>query len=220
MELKLGKNKIIKISPWKTKTKKDFLNIIRKKEKNISEDDIMDVLIKPYIESNDIYFSDDELQWILINLRNISVDNNIKFLIECGNCKKDIIIECKLLDLCEYTENQYPIIKNNQTWKDINNLEEYKSSIQSYPDEFPKNIEMLLHLEAIGDKRFNSIKERIEYFENLDLESGNNLVKEYEDIKSNIKLFYKTKCSHCDYKSKYTFDEIPDFFEPLLPKEL
>jgi len=220
MELTLGKNKTVTLKPWKTKTKKDFLNIIKKKEKNLSEEDILEVLINPYVEPNDIYFSDDELQWILINLRNISIDNNMKFLIECSNCNEDILVECKLLDLVQFRENQYPIIKNERGWKDIESLQDYKKGIKQYSDEFPKNIEMLMHLDTVEGKKFNSLAEKIEYFEDLDLLEGNKIVDEYNEVKSKIDLSYKTKCPHCDYEGKYIFEELPNFFEPLLPKEL
>jgi hypothetical protein len=220
MELKLGKNKTIEISAWKTKTKKDFLNIIREKEKNLSEDDVLDVLIKPYIKPNDIYFSEAELQWILINLRNISIESNMKFLIDCSNCKEEITIECKLMDLCDYKLNSFPIIKGERAWKDISNLNELKEYVKKYKDEFPKNIEMLLHLDGVGKNKFNSFNEKIEYFDNLDLQEGNTLLSEFDEINSNIKLSYKIKCPHCDNIDTYIFEEIPDFFEPLLPKEL
>jgi hypothetical protein len=219
MELKLGKNKIIDIKPWKTKTKKDFLNIIKKKGKEISENDILDTLILPYVEPNNIYFSDEEIQWILVNIRNISANNDMKFLIECSNCKKDITISCKLLDLCEYKENEYPIIKNEKAWIDLDDSKSLKDNIKKY-DEFPKNIEMLMHLESVGNKKFSNMDEKIEYFENLSLEDNDKLVDEYKEVKSDIELKYKTKCPKCEYETTYVFEEIPNFFDPILPKEI
>jgi hypothetical protein len=208
------------LSPWKTKTKKDFLNIIKNKEKNLSEVDILNTLVYPYIEPNNIFMNDAELQWVLINLRNISIDNNMKFLIECSNCNDDIVIECKLLDLCKYKENEYPTIKNNREWKDIDSLDALKNAIKNNKSEFPKNIEMLLHLDSANGEKFKNIEEKINYLDNLNLEEGNILSNEFKDIDSEIKLEYKTKCPHCEYKTNYIFEEIPDFFDPLLPKEL
>jgi hypothetical protein len=178
MEIKLGKNKKVQIKAWKTKTKKEFLNIIKNKKDKLTEEDILNTLILPYIEPNNIYFSEEELQYLLINIRNISVSENIKFITKCNNCNKDIEIDTNILNLCEYKENQYPIIKDDISWKDIENERILKTNITKYKDELPGNIEMFMHIDGIENKKFKNLDEIIEFFEDLTLEESNKISKD------------------------------------------
>jgi hypothetical protein len=220
MEIKLGKNKKVQIKAWKTKTKKEFLNIIKNKKDKLTEEDILNTLILPYIEPNNIYFSEEELQYLLINIRNISVSENIKFITKCNNCNKDIEIDTNILNLCEYKENQYPIIKDDISWKDIENERILKTNITKYKDELPGNIEMFMHIDGIENKKFKNLDEIIEFFEDLTLEESNKISKDYSEIQSSIEIKYTTDCSDCSHQDTYIFDEIPDFFNPLLPEKI
>jgi hypothetical protein len=220
LELKLGKNKVVKIKPWKTKTKKDFINIIKNKKDKLTEDDILKTLILPYVEPNNLYFSEDELQFILINIRNISIKDNIKFFTECKNCKENIEINTKIINLCEYSPNEYPIIENDISWKDIESDKELQENIKKHKDELPSNIEMLMHIDGIKNKKFKNIEEVIEFFDDLSLDENEKLFKDYSKVKSSIEIKYTTKCPECKTQEIYTFEEIPDFFNPLLPEKL
>ena len=218
MLLKLGKQKQVEIQPWKTKTKKEFLTVIKNKQDKLDENDIFNILIKPYITPNDIYLSDDEIQWIMINIRNISLDNNMNFLVECS-CGNDIEIKCKLMDLCKYTENQYPIIKDDIAWRDIKNKDELIKNQKTNEDEIPKIIEMLSHIDKIEGKSL-PFSDIVEYNDDLPLNDGNKMLETYDEIKSTIVISYVAECPNCKKTKTFKFENIPNFFDPLLPKEL
>ncbi len=64
IELKLGPNKIIHILPWKAKAKKEFVKIFKEKKDKTSEKDILNILVYPYLEEKDLFYSSAEIQYV------------------------------------------------------------------------------------------------------------------------------------------------------------
>jgi hypothetical protein len=213
--IKLGKEKIVTIKPWKTKTKKEFLNLIKKNNgdfKNIKESEVLKVLLTPYIEPNDIFLSDAEKEYLIICIRNISLDNNISFLIECSGCGEKIPVKCEIMDLVKYQENQYPIILNDISWIDIKNNTQSK-----YKDYMPGTIEMLSHISDY--KGEVNLDKMVEIYDNMELKESDDLYKDYTTIRSSIKIEREETCPYCSELDTYYLESVPDLFEPLLPKE-
>jgi hypothetical protein len=228
MEISLGNNKIVTITPWKTKTKKEFLNKIKSSKDNIDENLILDILFYPYIEPKDIYLSEQEIQWLFVNIRKISIHQNLDFQIKCGNCEENIPLLVPIENICEYSENnlfiEEDIIIDNKTlkikWKDLKNKNSLESMIKNYPDETPGTIEMLLHIESIDGKEIQSFGEILEFYEDLSLDASENIIKSYNKNKPKVTIKTEAICPSCDYKDIYYFESIPDFFTPLLPPDI
>jgi uncharacterized protein YbaR (Trm112 family) len=159
LKVKLGKNKEVEVKPWKTKTKKEFLKIVKAKQLEVAEEDLINTLVLPYVTPNDIYFSSDEVQYLLVILRNISINENITTEITCRDCNNSFDISKKVTDFCKYQESQYPIVIGKYSWKDIKNPNSVKTIHQQNPDELLNDIEMLLHIEKIEDKNIESFSE-------------------------------------------------------------
>jgi len=213
----LGSNKIIQIKPWKTKTKKEFLKVIKEKQDNTSTEDIINTLVLPYIEPNDIFFTDEELQYLLINIREISIKEPIEFSAKCFKCEERYKITKRVLNFAKYKKSSYPK-QSDYLWEEIKNKNSLKEKISEYPDETKYDIEMLLHIKKILDDEVTSFEDTLEYFDDLDMEESEEMYNEYNEVKSYLELNIEDKCDNCGHINFYTFDTIPDFFKPLIPK--
>jgi len=222
MELKLGTNKVITLTPWKSKTKKDFIKLFKEKEDKVSEEDIINVLVMPYISDTKAYYSPDEIQYILVELRKLSIDEEIAFSLDCDKCGEVIDIDTTLTEITDYTPNKFPIETGNVQWRDLPNKDSLKKVIKKYPAEPPRNLQTLLHMSHFQGQPVTSIDEIMEKVDNLSLKEDNELLENFESVQSIIKISKIIKCNNkdCKFEKDYIFDVIPTFYDPLLPKDM
>jgi len=222
MELKLGENKTVTITPWKSKTKKEFIKLFKRKEDKVNEQDIIDVLVIPYIQEKETYYSPDEIQYILIKLREISITDEINFSMDCDNkeCGKNFDIETNLGNISSYQPNKYPTELNNVTWRDLPAKDSLTKMIKKYPDEPPRSISMILHIETINGELISSFQQLINIVDDLSMRDADDLERDYNLVSSKLDIKQNIKCTHCGFEKEYLFDIIPTFFDPLLPKDM
>lgn len=218
IELKLGDDKTVSISPWIGKTKKEFVKIFRDKQENVSENNIYDTLIRPYINNNEQYYSPDEIQYILFSIRTISTNENIVFSIDCKDCEEDIAVDAELKEFFKYTPSVFPAQIDRIKWKDIQK-NSIKAIKEKYPDDLKSEIDLLLHIEAVDDVKITSYNQVQEIVDNMTLSESNKLVSDYSEAKSKISLEAIIKCPHCNVEHTYYFDKIPTLFDPILPRK-
>jgi hypothetical protein len=222
MKVILGKNKEVTISPWKAITKKNFLNVLRDKKENIGEDDILNTLVLPYLddEGKELYLSIAEVQWILKNLREISVGEELSFILECDACEKEFDVETTLDNITHYTPNQYPVDDDIFSWVDLATRDSLKIAMKKYKKEPPKLIEMLLHLEKVDNEDIKNLNQALEYYNNLTLPEEKRLTDSFRNVESYYSVSEEYTCPHCGETKKYTFDVVPGFFDPLMPADI
>ncbi len=218
MILKLGENKEVELTAWKAKAKKDFVKLFKTKDTNITEKDVLDTLVYPYITNPGIYYSEDEIQYILIKLREISVNAPIKFMIECEECETENNVETDLAGLVDYKESKYPIEIDGIVWRDLKEKNEYIRNSKNNPEETPLDVKIFSHVESIKGKPVSRIQDVVDYVENLTFAEEEDFVKAFNKANSSIDIHYVVKCSKCDFERDYDFDVIPTFFDPLMPK--
>ena len=219
--VKLGKEKEIEISPWKTRTKKDFIKAMKDKKSidGLDEEEILNILLYPYIEPKDIYLNDAEKQYLIVKIRDISMKSEIDFSIKCSSCGEIIDVSCNILDMVDYSPNKYEILHNDILWTDIENKYELQKNKMKYQDYLPQTIEMLSHIKKYKNKEV-TLEEMVELYEDFDLSESDKIVEDYNKIKSKLELRLEVKCDKCNSKDTYYFETIPKLFDPLLPKEV
>jgi len=216
----LGKNKTIQIEPWKTKAKRDFMKRIKEKGEKFTEDDLLETLVYPYIEPKDIYLNEDEVQYVITNIRNISINDKLSFNIECSSCYETISVDTDILDLCEYQENSYPIETDGIVWKDLSSKKSLEKICKEYPDDLPSDLEMLLHIKEYKGKEITSFAEIMEIVDEFTLQDNEDLYNHYDKVKSKFTISKDIVCMKCNSSDTYEFESIPGFFEPLLPPDM
>jgi hypothetical protein len=230
-QVKISKTKIVNIKPWTTKTKKDFVRSLKKNGKSIDEYTIFKDLFFPYIEPNNEYYTINETQYLLYNIRKISAKTDLDFLISCAECGEAIEVQCDMEDLVFYEEGKIPLEKDGISWVNINDslswrnfsstkkgVEKFFEITDKYSDESPVGLEMALSIAKINDKEIQNLDEILEELENLSLDRYNELLKTYDEIKSQFEIKIEKTCPNCDYTDTYYFESIPEFFDPLMPK--
>ena len=218
IEVKLGPRKSVFITPWKAKAKKEFIKIFKKNGDKTTEEDILNILLYPYLKDN-IYLSSAELQYVLFKLREISIRNKeVEFVIDCNSCGEEIEIKTDISDLVHYKETLIPIEKNGNIWRDPESNEIVKQILFQYKDEPPTVLMIGLHLKKYRNRNIESLEEFLEIYDDLDMVEVENLEDEWYEVSSNFEIYKKIKCDKCDYETTYSFDIIPGFFDPLLPK--
>lgn len=219
MDIELGPNKVVTLSPWNAKTKKEFVKIFKLKQEKVSEQDILNTLVYPYIDKTDIYYSAAELQYLLAQLRKLSIDKKIEFSIDCDKCKEEVDVSLDIDEIVTYTPNQFPSQLNNVGWKDIEGKDSIKAFSKQFPEETEYDIAKILHISDYQGTRIERFEQMLEILENLPLQEDAELDDTYYDVISKIKIGSKIKCTSCAFEKNYEFDIIPSFFDPLLPKK-
>ena len=224
MELKLGTNKVVELTPWKSKTKKDFIKVFRESTKDeIKEREIINILVMPYIDKPDVYYSAAEIQYILINLRKISITEDIKFSMDCFDtekCGKDFDVVTDLDKLTNYKESNFPLELNKISWRDLTKKDALRNLIKKYSSEPPKELELLIHIESYDGTTISSIPQITEIIDDLTLTESAQLEEDFNTVTSALKIEQELTCPHCNLTKNYNFDIIPTFFDPLLPKDM
>lgn len=216
----LGSNKIIKIIPWKGKTKKDFVKIFKEKQEKVSEVDIINTLILPYINKPELYYSAQEIQYILTQIREISISDKIDFSIVCDGCSKNIDISTTLDDMYTYTPHKFNEIIDDIKWRDLRSSNSFISLCSQYPEEIQTDVYLMSHIEKYHDIIITNFDDIIEICDNLSIDEINKLSSDFSKIDSKFEMKNNIKCQHCNLEKKYNFDIIPSFFDPLLPKNI
>jgi len=221
MELKLGENKTVKLSPWVGKTKRDFMRLFKEKGEKVSEQDVVDILVYPFIEPKDVWYSSEEMQYIVISLRELSIKDEIVFAEEChsDSCNKIVDIKTDISNIYQYFPNHFPIKDGKFEWKDLIGADSIKQTASKNSDIPQGEIDILLHIKSYDSKEITSFSEILEIADNMSLQETDDMSDSYIRNKSMLTLMYEQDCE-CGYKNKYTFDTIPSFFDPLLPKEI
>jgi len=216
MQVTLGKNKIIEVQEWKTKTKKDFLNLIKENEGNfdsINEEKILNILLYPYISPNNIYLNAVEKEYLITQIRKISINDNIDFNIKCSNCNDIINVNCKIDDIIFYKQSEYPMTDNEIVWEE-------NSVPTKRKDYLAQTIEMLNHIKSYKGTNIENIDEMLEIYDNLSLSESEKILESYKKVRNTFEVKTTQKCSNCSQVDTYLLENIPNLFDPLLPKEM
>jgi len=221
MNLQLTKEKSVELSGWTGSTKKQFINLFKDKGDNVSEKDVMSILVYPFITPSDVYYSEDEIQYILIHLRDLSLTDEIKVETECSNekCKKDLFQSVNVKELCEYTEGKFPIVDGPITWRELNKRDDVNMTHKQHKEEPYIYVEKYLHIEKYNDEIMTGFQRIMDVLDDIPLKDYNEVSDNYDRNRSKIELGYTFECV-CGTETKIEMDSIPDFFNPLLPKEI
>lgn len=215
-------NKEIEISPWSTKDEKNYLKLLESAERDnrsISDDEIYNVLIKPVIKENDVVLSANEQKMLLIEIRKISISDEVTDIITC-ECGIDNSITKKIDDIVKFTPSNFKEVKVQDitfVFDDIKyNKDKSKMKLQ---DGLVNYIftEFLLHIREIHykDNIFKygenmSFLELQEFIEDLSSSTFDTLFQEYHNMVDNIEIRIEATCSCSRHISK-DYTSLPGF---------
>lgn len=217
MTLILGKDKEVTITPWKAKTKKEFIKLFNG-EQELKEEDLISVLIMPSIDRKEAFYTTDEIQYILTQLKSLSVGDSVDFSMDCEKCKTNFDIHLSIGDIVNYRPSNYGV-SENVIWRDIPTKQIFDDAVKNFPDEAVGEIEMLLHISAYKGVTTTSLEQILEVYNDMTISESQSLIDEYLEVRPLIELSSKLTCTNpdCGQSDDYDFDIIPGFFDELMP---
>lgn len=205
MKIQVGDKKLT-IRKWKGKDKKNFLNILKEGK---DENKIIDVLVYDCIEE-DVILSVEEYRYVLTKIREYSFGPDIKVDILCNKCqhideynfKLNEIIKPKFKSIKEIKEKDITIkfstIKNKDAYYELYDKDEL--------------YDFLLRIDSINNKDTYTLDELIDYFDNLDIDILENIMKKFNESKFKVDDVNIVECNNCKNKMSFEFDDLPNFF--------
>ncbi len=219
LKIKVREDLDIELSEWTAKTKKNFMDLFRKKGLKIGKKDVYKTLIIPYIEPSDIFLTSAEYDYILIELKKFNFDDELDFDINCTNCREPFRVKTTLTDITLYEPSSLSTVKDNLVkFRSIPTQEVYNTTIDKFKDENEAYLQLLLSITELNGKESENIAQVLEDVESLSISNYNKVEELYIDNSSQIELLLDIECPHCDSRETYEFDSIPNFFESMLPK--
>lgn len=210
-ELDLGHKKV-HIRKWKVKDRNQFLELLKNDSINASEKKILNILVLNCIKEKDIDLNPEELQYIFLKIRELSIGDEFDFQYtceKCGNINKSTekISEIFTFTYSEFQERTYGniVIK----YSNVKNPESFNKRVIS--DDFDELDDLCYHIESINGKmyKFQDVKN---FFENLDTQTMDIILKDFYKMQFLLNQSKEFKCSECENKKTFIFDEIPNFF--------
>jgi hypothetical protein len=210
-------DKKIKFTPWTTKNEKDYL-IAVESEKNIDDNLLFELLIKPCLEDQYIVLSNNEQKMLIIEIRKKSLGSTFPMRYVCTKCKQVNDIDVSFDQIIKFTPDNFkPVTIENMTFNFGNILSE---NLRRRLDEAETNVdyafvEMLLHIHSIEiDGKLEdtfTYEELKEFVEDLPTYIFDELYKEFQKMKSSLDFSLKTFCIVCNTENEVEFDHLPNF---------
>jgi len=219
-QITLGKNKVVTIKPWTGKTKKKFKKIFEfvERPEDIDFKQVMKTLLYDHIKE-DIYLNEGEQQYLLAEIKKISLNDNFNESINCYNCDNKIHINKKIDEVLKYKENKLPKKYNNIEFVDIKNLESLENEIKQIKESIDydgltsdQDVEFAMHIK-IKDK---TTKEIIEYLDNLAIKDLTDIIKNITEVLPSCSTEIELICPKCQHTDVYDIDITKEIFESLL----
>jgi len=214
-------DKQVKLRKWKVKDRKNFKKLIEEKAENITPFELAAVLVFPCLEDKNILLSEEEIKYVLTELRSISISSDFNFTFMCQNeeCSEMNTIKLDLKDVSKPVSSSWSAV----TIDDIEIEFGEKCSPKFYYEKMygaktPEDrtlTDLALHIVRVGEyDGVIKFEEMMSQFEEMDTDFQDAIMSEYKKQKFTQDNLYECTCQKCNSKQTFIFDEIPDF----LPK--
>ncbi len=201
-EIDLGHKKV-NARKWKAKDRKLFKDAIQK-EKDIDES-LTKYLVMNCLEDNNVDLSDEEIQYIILQIRKHSISDSFKFewTCDCGYKNSEII---KIDDIQKTHFKEYTS-SGCVEFQDVKNAKMYNSDKNR--DEIS---ELAYRTKSINSDMSMSFSEVKDYFEDMDIDELDKILDDLYSMMFTVSSKKKLTCKECSKKQEFEFDEIPSFF--------
>jgi hypothetical protein len=219
--VKIG-TKEVEISSWRTKDEKAYLNMLENAERNnkvITDQEIYNVLIKPVIKE-DIVLSSNEQKMLLIEIRKISISDEIKDSIKCDKCSSEINISNKIDDIVSFLPSNFRSVNIDDITFVFGDIKRQKDKAKMNIEDGLVNYiftEFLLHISEIHyqdnifkyGENMNYI-ELQDFIDSLNTNTFDKLFEEYHTMIDSLemKVQHKCECSNIIIKE---YNSLPGF---------
>jgi len=225
-EVKLGKNKIIHITPWVGKTKKKIKKIFEHIENpnDINFNKLLDVLLYEHIQE-DVFLNEGEQLLLLSILKKISVSETIESESECPVCQRQNLIKSTIDNITHYKTNNLPVKLNKEIQNkkimliDIKNKKDLLNIINDIieSEEYDgvtkdEDIALAMHI-SIENYTINQI---IDFLDNLTIKELDYILNNLQKYLPMCELKEKRICKYCDSEVDFNIEITSDIIQDLI----
>ncbi len=208
--IKVGE-KTVEIRKWKVKDRVKFKSAFT--EDSINDNVILESLVLNCIKDVDtLALSPDEVQYIMIKIRELSISDNFNFEWEC-ECEHNNELNLKIDDVCTITHGKISdIVIGDNTFGlgDVKNKNFYNKEIVKQEDIL--SFMFAMHLDNVNGKQDFTLDGIMAWLEDLDTSDYDYLMNEFRKMIFTVDYTKEFTCEKCGAKQSFVFDEIPDFF--------
>ncbi len=225
-KLILGENKEVMFKPWNGKTRKIFKKMASEiDDVDITAEDfekLQEILFRDYISVPDMYLSAVEQQYLLIKIREYSLNGDFSYVSACPECDEYNDISTTIHESCVYTPSKYPTKDEGFgiEYVDIISQTFFKSEIERVLKSpnwdgltSEGDVEIAMHIKLNDAQLCDDV---LDEMDEMSLSKLNLITTQLASIASDLKIGVTKKCSHCNEEVYFETDEGPDVFEDLL----
>jgi DNA-directed RNA polymerase subunit RPC12/RpoP len=207
-EVDLG-HKIVHIRKWKSKDRKAFKKIFTDKtDENTIDQKIVNTLVRTCVQE-DVALTYEELQYILIKIRELSISPSFDFEYKCKKCNTNNKSTHEIKDIITFTSAPFEDITVDNLHLELQEIQNAKIYFEkSKQDEFDENMELAFHIKKINDK-FAKFDDVVDMFDDMDVDKLDVILEQYNKMAFKLKNDKSFKCEDCGHIQKFEFDEIP-----------
>ncbi len=206
------RGKTIKFRKWKVKDKKKYLENI----KNIPVS--REALIYDCLEDKRIALDDEELKYMLIQIRMASLSDPIDYTFNCEKCNKDYEFAADLRDIVTMEgTNVGDIVSGDNviTFGNITNKDFYQDLFLSADTYDAKElVDFMLHIRSFNGNDGFTFEMLNEYISEMDAKSFEDIFEKWMNMRQRVNNVSAVVCPHCGHEEWYEFDALPGFFPP------
>ena len=204
------RDKKVNFRKWKVKDKKKFME--NKRNTMLTKE----ALVYDCIEDKRIALSEEEYKYVLMKIREESVQEKVSYLFTCSACAEDFLYQADLNEIMKPEFKKYTdiVYKNHIfTISSIKNKEFYEEAMRSTTvTEERMLIDFILHVNAYNDNDGLSFSDINDIIINLDIDAFENIFKQWEEMRFKVNNVHAVKCPNCGVTEDYEFDDLPGFF--------
>lgn len=152
-----------------------------------------------------------EYLYALIQIRQKSIQEKIKYNFKCTECEQFYEAEVDLSDIVHTDYKEYaPFTIGEHTYEfsDIKNRDYYESM------EHSELIDLIMHVDNIDGDKSLTLEEVTTFFDELPIQEFIEIKEKYNEQRFKVEMKGKVKCSHCGNEVNMIFDTLPNFVPP------
>jgi len=210
--------KKVKFRAWTTKEEKNYL--ILRESSNLSNESLFNTLIAPCLEDNTIELDENERQYLLVKIREISIGETFPIKFICDKCKEVNEQDVELEKAVHFSGNSYGNIEEGDyifnigkpTEKALLRLNSEEAKASKIERAFINFVISTKEVTYKGSKNntFN-YQELYEFVEGLPNDVFKSLYEKFSKVTSSLSIHCEVNCINCDHEKKLTFKDIPNF---------
>lgn len=208
-EVKL-RGKSIKFRKWKVKDKKKYLENI----KNIPL--AREALIYDCLEDKRIALDDEELKYMLIQIRMASLKDPIEYEFTCEKCKGAYDYSADLSQIVSMEGSNIATLVSGNTELEMSNItnkdfyQELFLSAKTY--EAKELVDFMMHIKSVNGNDGFTFEQLNDMVSNMDAKDFEDIFEKWMDARQRVNNVGAVTCPHCGHEEWYEFDALPGFF--------